>query len=132
LIELLVIDLCVVLLAPEMNVELYISQADKDSLLVYAYADLPRKNLRTALRTKGLLELFDGILYEEIMQQMTSAELRRLANKDKVMWVRTPAELDYCLVLDRLPKRQRVVPKALRLLGQPHLDSDDIFDKGSE
>ncbi len=81
-------------------------------------------NLRRALRAKDLLNYFDGLLYEEILSELTSAELRRLADVSKTLWLRTPAEIDYTLLLNILPTRKRPLPRAIRLLGQPPLDTD--------
>lgn len=131
MIELIVLDICAVLMTPDSRVRLYVSQAEKDGLLVYCYGDLPRRNLRTALRTQGYLDIFDSILHEEIMLAMTSEELRRLADTTRVRWVRTPSELDYNLILPLLPERKRALPRALRLLGQP-LEQPPIFDEGSD
>ena len=78
------------------------------------YAPLPRETVRHALRRKGYLEYLDGLLYEELMSELTSGELRLLSS-DTVLWVRQPAEVDYTLLLHVLPERKRLLPRALRM-----------------
>lgn len=124
LIELIVIDLCVAVLAPEVSIKLYISQANKDGIKVYCYGDLGRQAVRRALRVHGVMQEFDGLLYSETMSEMTSTELRLLADPNKTLWVRTPDALDYNTVLSVIGPRKRALPRALRLLGQPSCSVD--------
>ena len=126
MIDLIILDLCAALLTPEVRLTLYISQAEKDGLRLFCYADLPKLNLKRALRHKGLLDKFDGLLYQELMPDLTSSELRRLADTEQTLWVRTPAEVDYNLVLAILGPRQRPLPRALRLLGQPIAEQSNL------
>lgn len=121
------------LLAPELKIKLLLSQAEKDNLVTFCYADLPRANLRRALRVRGLLQHFDGLLFQEIMSEMTSAELRRLGDKTQTLWLRTPEECDYSLVLDQLGPRRRLLPRALKLAKQlKDIDSSTIFESDAE
>lgn len=131
MIEILSLDLCAVLLADELKVKLVLSQAEKDGLLTFCYADLPRANVRRALRHKGYLQLFDGLFYEELLLDLTSNELRLLADTSRTLWMRQPADIDYTRVLDLLGPRQRRLPRAIRLLKESTLDASVRLDEES-
>lgn len=85
--------------------------------------------MRRALRARGILELFDGLLYEEIMFDMTPEELRLLNDESKVHWIRTPDEVDYRRVMKLTGPRRRLLPRALRLLGQVPLEQEIRLDE---
>lgn len=128
MIEVLVLDLCALLLAPELRAKLLLSQAEKDGLKLMCYAHLPRENMRRALRVSGYLQSFDSLLYDEIMLELSSNELRLLADRSQVLWLLTPEEVDYRRILPLLSPRRRLLPKALRA----SLDANPIFPQGSE
>lgn len=113
MIDAIIIDLCAALLAPELRVRFLLDQADKDGLRCYCYAQLPRDNVRRALKIAGLLQGFYGLFYDELMSTLLPEELRMLSSKS-VLWLRHPNDVDYKIVLAKLSPRQRRLPKALR------------------
>ena len=125
MISIVVIDLCALLMAPELKARLYLDQATKDGLELFVYAPLPRETVRGALRRKGYLEYMDGLLYEELLSELTSGELRLLSS-NTVLWVRTPEEVEYARLLALLPERRRMLPRALRM---KRLVEDSILEQ---
>ena len=94
-----------------------------------AFGDIPRDNLRYALKKLGYLQYFDSLLYQEIMLELSAEELRRL-KAPSTLWLRQPTELNYATLLPRLPPRRRMLPKMLRLKKQ--LDANSILDTASD
>ena len=90
-----------------------------------AFGDIPRDNLRYALKKLGYLQYFDSLLYSEIMGELSSEELRRLA-APSTLWLRQPNDLNYSTLLSKLPPRRRMLPKMLRVKQQ--LDSNSILN----
>jgi len=129
-IELVVIELTAALLAPELRLKLLASQLEHDGIRVVCYSALPRENTRRALKHRGILQIFDGLLYEEIMSGLASSELRQLADP-ATYWMREPAAVDYLKVLPLLSKRQRLLPKVLRV-PKLSLDNGDIITEDPE
>jgi hypothetical protein len=125
MIEVLAIDLCAILLAPELKAKLVLSQADKDGLYIACVGHIPRQHFRRALRIKGYLQSFDSLLYEEALLRLTAGELRTLANEKLTLWLRTPEDIDYVKVLPHLSPRQRMLPRALRM----RIDQPSTFDE---
>lgn len=109
--------MCALLLAPELRAKLLLSQAEKDGIFLVAYAQLPRRHLRYALRRSDLLQHFDSLLYDELLSELTSGELRYL-NSPSCLWLRLPEDIDYFKILEILPKRKRRLPRVLRGLAQ--------------
>lgn len=122
MIDLIIVDLCAVLLAPELKVKLLASQVEKDGIPLACFADLPRDTIRRALKAKQYLQLFDNIIYAERLNTMSSRELRMLA-APSTLWMRTPGDVEYARVLPFLSPRRRLLPKMLRTLP---LADDDI------
>lgn len=114
MIEVIIIDLCAILLAPELKVRLTLAELDKDGLRVFVFAPLPRDSVKRALKIRGYLQQLDGLFYEELLAELTSSELRLLA-APSTLWLRTPAEVDYTKILKLLPPRRRLLPRALRM-----------------
>lgn len=123
-VETLAIDLCALLMAPELQAKLLLSQAEKDSLHLLCYADLPRHNMRYALWQTGFLEYFDSFIYAELFPELTAEEFRYLASP-AVLWLRLPADINYVNVLKHLTPRQRSLPRILRAMS---LDTDTKLD----
>ena len=109
------IDLAALLLAPELKARLLLAEATKDGFSLLCYADLPRDNVRYALRNKGFLQQFDSLIYAELMSELTASELRLLGDTSKTLWIRLPDEVDYARLLHLRSTRKRLLPKALRM-----------------
>jgi hypothetical protein len=101
-------------MAPELRAKLLLAEATKDGFTLLCYSELPRDNLRWALRQRGLLQFFDSLIYAELLPELTSNELRLLA-APSTLWLRQPDDIDYTRILDLLPKRRRLLPKAIRM-----------------
>ena len=125
MIDVVVIDICSLILAPELRVRLALSELEKDGMNLVAFGDIPRDNLRHALKKLGYLQYFDSLLYDSIMPELSSEELRRLA-APSTLWLRHPHDLNYSILLNRLPPRRRMLPKMLRVKQQ--LNSTSILN----
>lgn len=130
MIEVVIADLCALLLAPELRVRLLASQLDMDGIPIFIWAPLPRQAVRRALKCKQYLQLFDRLLYDEVLSTLTANELR-LLNSPTVLWLMTPEEVDYSKVLRLLSPRRRLLPRMLRSQQKP-LDRDDNFHTDAE
>lgn len=122
LIQLIVIDLAALLLAPKMKALLALVELEKDGIQLICYGDLPKQHVKHALKQAGLLQYFDSLLYEELMPELTSNELRMLAAAS-TLWLRQPEDVDYTRLVLLLPKRKRLLSKALRLAKLSKLDA---------
>lgn len=129
MIDLVVIDLAALLLAPELRARLLLAEASKDGLSLLCYADLPRDNMKYALKRRGFLQSFDSLIYSEMLPELTSGELRLLGDLSKTLWLRTPEEVDYSRLLHLRPKRRRLLPKALRM--KAHVDSSPRLEQAN-
>lgn len=114
MIDLIIIDLAALLLAPELKAKLALAELEKDGFTLICWADLPRENMRYALRKVGMLQAFDSLIYSEMFSELTSNELR-LLGASNTLWLRHPSEIDYSRLLKLVPKKKRLLPKAIRL-----------------